>query len=219
MRQAALASSDFACMALNPEKVAIYHITDVANLPSILADGGLHSDAVMAQRYTTVIGYDHIKERRLRELRVQCCGGRFVGAFVPFYFCPRSPMLYTINRGSTRDSPGCQATIVHLVSTVGAGIATNRAWAISNGNAGAYHTTFRSVLEALDELDWEAIWARQWQGRTNQKSAEFLIADFFPWSAVQAIGCHDAKTAARVMEMLGRGRSGPSVAVEAGWYY
>ena len=37
-------------MALRPAQVLIYHITDVENLPDILRDGGLHSDAVMAQR-------------------------------------------------------------------------------------------------------------------------------------------------------------------------
>ena len=32
------------------EKILIYHITDVANLPGILAEGGLLSDAIMAKR-------------------------------------------------------------------------------------------------------------------------------------------------------------------------
>ncbi len=80
-------------MSLRPENVLIYHITDVANLPGILAEGGLHSDVAMAQRNPTVIGYTHIKERRMKQIRVGCCGGRFVGEFVAFYYCPRSPML------------------------------------------------------------------------------------------------------------------------------
>ena len=47
-------------MSANPDQVLIYHITDVENLPSILADGGLRSDAVMTDRNPTVIGYDHL---------------------------------------------------------------------------------------------------------------------------------------------------------------
>ena len=129
-------------MALRPAQVLIYHITDVENLPNILRDGGLHSDAVMAQRNSTVIGYAHIKERRLREIRVSCCDNRFVGEFVPFYFCPRSPMLFTINQGKTGRPAGCQTTIIHLVSSVATAISLGRAWAISDGNAGAYHTGF-----------------------------------------------------------------------------
>lgn len=87
-------------MQVNPEEILIYHITDVANLSGILTAGGLHSDAVMALKHPeVVIGYDHIKLRRLRELTVPCCGDRHVGEFVPFYFCPRSPMLLAVNNG------------------------------------------------------------------------------------------------------------------------
>lgn len=56
-----------------PEKILIYHITDVENLAGILADGGLHSDAVMVKRKPEIIGYDHIKKRRLKEIPVPCC--------------------------------------------------------------------------------------------------------------------------------------------------
>ena len=147
-------------MAAPAVQVLIYHITDVENLPSILRDGGLHSDAVMAQRNPTVIGYSHIKERRLTQITVPCCSNRFVGEFVPFYFCPRSPMLFTINQGNTGRPPGCQETIVHLVSSVGVAVGLGQAWAISDGNAGAFHTYFDSTLDALEGLDWPAIRAR-----------------------------------------------------------
>lgn len=80
-------------MSANPEQALIFHITDLADLPGILAENGLRSDAVMAEKNPTVIGYGHIKERRLKEIRVAFCAGRFVGEFVPSYFCPRSPML------------------------------------------------------------------------------------------------------------------------------
>src|SRR5687767_9037365 len=105
-------------MIVNPEEALIYHLTDVANLPDILSEGGLHSDAAMVEKDPTVIGYGHIKERRLKQIRVPCCGGRFVGEFVPFYFCPRSPMLFTTNKGATGRPEGCQRTIIHLVSRV-----------------------------------------------------------------------------------------------------
>jgi hypothetical protein len=42
-------------MNLRPEEVLVYHITDVMNLPGILAEGGLHSDVAMAQRKPTTI--------------------------------------------------------------------------------------------------------------------------------------------------------------------
>lgn len=52
-------------MARDPKDVLIYHITHIDNLPSILKDGGLHSDAIMAERDPKLIGYSEIKKRRL----------------------------------------------------------------------------------------------------------------------------------------------------------
>lgn len=202
-----------------PENIQIYHITDVANLRCILDDGGLRSDVAVAELNSVSIGYDHIKKRRATEIRVDCCGNRFVGEFVPFYFCPRSPMLYTINRGNTGRSAGCQKSIVHLVSSVGWALEVASDWAISDGNAGAYHTLFFKDLEKLAGLDWEAIHATKWQGRTHQKMAEFLVADFFPWPAIGKLACHNQETARQASEILDGTGHHPVVSVEPTWYY
>jgi len=202
-----------------PSEIPIYHITDLANLRGIVDAGGIRSDVAMAAHNPAVIGYDHIKLRRATEIRVDCCGDRFVGEFVPFYYCPRSPMLYTINLGNTGRPVGCQSKIVHLVSTVGDALAAAQDWAISDGNAGAFHGSFYKDLAELGKLDWEAIHARIWQGRTHQKAAEFLVADFFPWNAVRGIGCMDATAAAEVNNILGKAANNPVVSVERTWYY
>lgn len=206
-------------MTHRPDQTLIYHITDVENLPGILAGGGLRSDAAMAQHNPAVIGYGHIKRRRMTEIRVDCCGERFVGEFVPFYFCPRSPMLYTVNLGKTGRAPGCQGSIIHLVSTLAAGISQDRPWAISDGNAGARHATFSTDLTALVGLDWAAIRATQWQGKTHEKSAEFLIADFFDWSGFHAVVCQNEATAQQVQNMLLHTAHRPTVKIEPHWYY
>ncbi len=206
-------------MARDPNQVLIYHITHIENLPSILKDGGLHSDAVMAARDPKLIGYSEIKKRRLNEIHVPCCGFQYVGDFVPFYFCPRSPMLFTINKGNTGHPPGCQRSILHLVSTMADGLATGKPWAISSGNAGAYHTTFAAEMEALDSLDWEAIRAIQWQGKQHQKMAEFLVQDFFPWTSVKHIGCFNSAIATKIAEVLNHHKHRPPVEVKSSWYY
>jgi hypothetical protein len=201
------------------EKTLIYHITDVENLPGIVADGRIWSDAVMNQRNPTIIGYNHIKERRLKEIRVACCEDRFVGEFVPFYFCPRSPMLFTTNRGNTGRPPGCQRTIVHLVSSIDVVVGVGQPWAVADGNAGAFHTSFSSSIDAIRALDWEAIRATDWRGKTHEKSAECLVLESFPWEGVQAIGCYNAAISLRVQDLLKTAKHRPPVSVERSWYY
>ena len=89
-----------------PAEPKIYHIVHVDRLASIVADGGLWSDAALHRRERpgTVIGMSVIKERRLTN-PVKCRPGLSVGDCVPFYFCPRSVMLYVIHRA---DNEGLQ---------------------------------------------------------------------------------------------------------------
>ena len=78
---------------------AIYHITHLRNLQNILRDGGLWCDHIVEERNLAhvSIAYQHIKDRRARK-QVPCGPGGTVSDYVPFYFAPRSPMLYVINR-------------------------------------------------------------------------------------------------------------------------
>src|SRR5262245_4913722 len=82
-----------------PARPKLYHITHGRNLAGIIADGCLWSDAEMAGRGgpEAAIAMSKIKERRLKELSVLCHPGTKVGQFVPFYFCPRSVMLYLLH--------------------------------------------------------------------------------------------------------------------------
>ena len=100
-----------------PTQPKIYHITHEENLPAIVQAGELWSDAAMIQRGgpKMPIGMSSIKQRRLA-LPVKCHPGDAVGAYVPFYFCPRSIMLFLIYRANNPDLAyrGGQGPILHL---------------------------------------------------------------------------------------------------------
>ena len=100
----------------NPE---IYHIVHVDRLPSIVADGFIWSDAEAIRRGApgTTIGMSKIKQRRLNELTLGNSHPDLqVGECAPFYFCPRSVMLYVIHMGNLGELTyqGGQGPIVHL---------------------------------------------------------------------------------------------------------
>ncbi len=209
-------------MARDLTKTLLYHITDVRNLASTLQNAGLHSDAVMRGKGgpTVAIGYDHIKERRLTKYKIACVDDRFVGEFVPFYYCPRSPMLFVINNGHTNRPVGCQSSIVHLVTTVKLATDLEKAWAITDGNAGSDYFEAYNSLNALDRLDWDAIETDDWKGQTQHfKMAEFLVADFYPWSSIIGIGCHNNQTAAQVVKLMAQTAHQPKVVIRPSWYF
>ncbi len=129
----------------------IFHITHIDNVLGIIRAGRLWSDREVAERgdASVKIGYDHIKHRRLHK-PVLCHPDTTVGDYVPFYFCPRSVMLYVIKSGSPElRFQGGQLNIVHLVSTIGTAIeeAKDRPWAYSDGNAAAGYTRFYEDLK------------------------------------------------------------------------
>lgn len=201
----------------------IYHITHLDNLPRILAAGSLYSDRRLAEeRPSVTIGFDHIKRRRLR-IEVSCHPGTMVGDYVPFYFCPRSVMLFVISRRNDQlDYRGGQRNIVHLVSTVNQaiGAAGKRPWAFSDANAGAYYACFYNELERIKVLDWEAVQARYWNDPAvkEKKQAEFLVHDFFPWDCFHEIGVINSAVREQVLDLLGNAAQ-PTVNVRQAWYY
>src|SRR6266404_6636268 len=109
-----------------PAQPKIYHIVHVDRLASIIVDGSLWSDAVMVLRQGvgTTIGMSNIKARRLNELSLSCYPDLRVGHCTPFYFCPRSVMLYLIYRRNEELAyKGGQEPIVHLEADLHATIA------------------------------------------------------------------------------------------------
>ncbi len=92
-------------MANVPANPKIYHITHLRNLPPIVEAGVLWSDAKRIELGLScdVVGMSHIKQRRLQEIEVGCHTDTHVGDYVPFYFCPRSIMLYILHRGQEHD--------------------------------------------------------------------------------------------------------------------
>jgi len=202
------------------EETFIYHITDMSNLPKVIAAGGLLSDALLAQNNAehTIIGYANIKQRRLNQIAVKP-SVRFVGEFVPFYYCPRSPMLLTINSGNTGRPEGCQKTILHLVSRVKHGVELGRDWAISDINAGIPYVGFYRDIDDLNKLNWEAIRANYWKEVVDEKMAEFLVEDNFPWGSIIGIACFDEDVKAKVEGILEGCEHRPMVIVKRAWYY
>lgn len=222
------------CMALEtwvskpPLKPCVYHITHVANLPAIVATGGLVSDAMMIARGgpTAGIGMLGIKGRRV-SLPVTCHNGDNVGDFVPFYFCPRSIMLYVIHCANHPDLTyrDGQGPIVHLEADLNAVVAwanqQGRRWAFSLSNAGAHYAEFRASLQDLGDVDWDAVASTDFRSASVKegKQAEFLLHGDFPWMLVSQIGVASHAVATQARAAIQRAVHQPNISVQPAWYF
>ncbi len=165
---------------------------------------------------------DVVARRKL--LPVPCHPATRIGDYVPFYFCPRSVMLYVIFR---RNHPGLtytsgQVPIVHLeadLHTVVEWADGQRVpWAFTLSNAAKSEAEFRRRLDDLSDVNWDAVKASDWNGPLKEpKQAEFLVHRRLPWSLIERIGVMDERVARRVLQVT----AGAAVRVEVrgAWYY
>lgn len=209
-----------------PSDPKIYHIVHVDRLSSIVSEGCLWSDAEIERRQVagTVIGMSNIKSRRLR-LDLACRPGLKVGECVPFYFCPRSVMLYIIHKANHDELEyrGGQGPILHLEAdlrrTVKWAQENDKRWAFTLSNAGAYYCESRCQLDELEQLDWRAVKARDWADSAHGKQAEFLVEERFPWTLVERIGVRSDAIAQRAARSLRGGSHRPRIEIVRAWYY
>lgn len=211
-----------------PKNPQIVHIMHVDRLPSLINEGCLWCDTEVGTRALpgTTIGISEIKQRRMARPLASHPTLK-VGECVPFYFCPRSVMLYVIDRANHRGLSyrGGQAPIVHLVAdmreTVRWAEYNGLRWAFTLSNAGAVYFEDRCTLDALGDIDWDAVRARNWSDGDvkDHKQAEFLVENRFAWQLVSRIGVVTEATGRHVATALAGSSHQPRVEVRRSWYY
>jgi len=203
----------------------IYHIVHVDNLASIYADGFLYSDAHIKSTGKSIknVGMSKIKQRRLT-LSLSSYPEVCVGDCVPFYFCPRSIMLYLLYCGNhpELDYTDGQNSMVHLVAdleeTVQWADDNNLKWVFTDSNASSHYFEDYSDLKELDKVDWRAIKANDW-GKSairEKKQAEFLIENCFPWYLIKGIGVHPSMDIGVIKNLT---RNSVQIKSFSSWYY
>jgi hypothetical protein len=150
-----------------------------------------------------------------------------VGDCVPFYFCPRSIMLYIIHCANHPNLTyrGGQEPIVHLESDLNAAIAWaeqhGKRWAFTLSNAGSTYFEDRADRQQLSEVDWPSVAANNWSDPAVKegKQAEFLVEQHLPWGLIERIGVYSRDVANRVAAALPAGGHRPNVQSLRNWYY
>lgn len=185
------------------------------------------SDVLAAERglLEVEVGDPGIKGvRRRRKVNRSPFG--VVADYAPFYFAPRSPMLFSIDKGNVPSyQDGCDP-LVYLVSTVEGLVQAGLDVLVSDRNACLATATFRLASDDLDDhVDWELMQARIWRDtadhpdRKERRMAECLAHSQVPWSAVTAVVARTSTTAAQASGVLWSAGVSQPVSVRPGWYF
>jgi hypothetical protein len=145
--------------------------------------------------------------------------------YVPFYFCNRSPMLYTIHMGNVPAYREGQSNILHLVSSVELVAQDQLPFVFSDGHAVMQISLFYNDPSRLNEVDWKVVNSWSWHNtiadndRMRRKQAEFLVKDFFPFPLVHEIGVINKAMRDQTLALLENSANRPIVSIRRKWYY
>lgn len=202
-------------------RIYLFRMTHIGNIPHILQHGITHSTSVNANRNFVPIGDSSLISTR-NGFRLY--NGRRLGDYIPFYFGPRTPMLYVIQNGFNMVAPTPAEDIVYLVSSVQKMIDLHLDFVFTDGHAvDGFSSQYTAAdLENIETiLDMSAIYARYWNDesdldRKRRKEAEFLVVGDISSSAILGYLTYNENAKDRVVNF---GADADAVHVKSRFYF
>jgi hypothetical protein len=220
-----------------PKPVRLFHITAIANLPTICGMGALLAKNAIAGKgmaYSN-IAYQGAQGKRAAKVITVAPGG-LVHDYVPFYFAPRSPMLLAINSGRVDGCEWRQPDIVHLETTIDMALADGAPFVFFDMNATLDFSTPYNDLAKLDAVSWDLLteaprmdgFCQYWNSRQDnpryamrmeKRQAEFLVKESVGMNRILRIGVINQAKQAEVREILHTAGIELQVDIMTEWYF
>lgn len=193
------------------EEKLLYHITDFNNLESILQHGSLLASNVVKEKGVEYknIAHNNIQDRRLMKIVPLPPNGN-LHDYVPFYFAPRSPMLYAIYKGQVESYDKGQDQIIYLITKTDIIHNAGLGYVFTDGHAVMGFTDFFKNLENLDKIDWEVMESRFWfdteddPDRKRRRQAKFLVHEAVPINVLLGFAVKNEEMKRKVEEVINK---------------
>ena len=167
----------------------IFRITHYRNLALTLRNGIFCKNSENCDPDYIDIGHlQLINDRGTKRVSISPFG--VLNDYVPFYFAPRSPMLYSISKGHVANFNGNQSDIVYLVSNINEIINADRPFIFTDAHAYIMFANEYNDIQHLDKVDWTVMNSRFWNrtvddpDRMSKRMAEFLVYHFVPVNCI-----------------------------------
>ncbi len=205
-------------------KTLIFRITHYRNLDFTLQYGLFCPNSNKANKNYINIGIEQlIRDRGNTDVKVDPFG--VLNDYVPFYFAPRSPMLYSISKGNVPNFKGKQSDIIYIVSTIETIHKNNLKFAFTNRHAFVAYSNHFNKIDDLENIDWEIMNAKYWNNtaddndRMTRRMAEFLVYHFVPVNCILAIATYNQKVLDYVNQLKKEFNLDIDCGIKSDWYF
>ncbi len=225
-----------------PNPVFLFHFTAFKNLENIFRFGAIKSKNLLrSENITSVnIACNNIQDKRARTIVDD--QGRTLHDYVPFYFAPRSPMLYSIVHNNVPEAEETnQDNFIYLVSSVDG--LSNQRFVFTDYQAIVTYASFYSDLSDLDKICWDLIFEYphlpeqnppfkgyckfflnndkdpRYVKRKEARLAEFLVLGQVPIEKISIIVVKNQSMKDYVEKLLRKYNINIKVEIRTDWYF
>ncbi len=202
----------------------IFRLTHYANLEFTLSKGMCCKNSPDTDPNYINIGHRNLIDKR-GSRRVPLSPFGVLNDYIPFYFAPRSPMLYSIHKGNIDGFTGNQSDIIYLVSSIEKIQEINIPFVFTDGHAYENITKFFNELNDLDKIDWQIMGETYWRNtpddndRMRRRMSEFLTYQFVPSSCILAIVVQHETIKKAVDSIQAKVGTAIQTLIKPNWYY
>ncbi len=222
--------------------VFLFHFTAFQNLENIFSFGAIKSKNLLRSENVTPVNIacNNIQDKRART--IVDAQGRTLHDYVPFYFAPRSPMLYSIVHNNVPEAEETnQENFVYLVSSVDN--LCNLQFVFTDYQAIVTYASFYNNLSDLNKICWDLIFEcphlpeqklpfkgyckfflnndknPRYVKRKEARLAEFLVFSQVPIEKISMIVVKKQSMKDYVENLLRKYNINIKVEIRADWYF
>lgn len=185
---------------LNENREFCYRIIHIDNLQLLLQNGIVTKyHAAASHEYVEIGNPSIIAGRDNLEIKIEGYGK--LGEYVPFYFTPRSPMLYNIITGQKHPKvKKRERSEIIVIRCLISELVKQPYWFFTNGNAFDGLSNHYNELKYLEQIDWISINKSLFKNdeedynRMHKYQAEFLVRENVPLNCIESLNVFDRNT-------------------------
>lgn len=198
-----------------------FRLVHIDNIPHVCTSGFVHKDSPNAKPDYVQIGDPSVIN--VRKSRI-VAGGNAISTYIPFYFGPRSPMLYVIQHGYNGVRQYPPQDLVYCVLTIKDLIENKIDCVFTDGHAlNCLTTTYQKEdLSRIDEIiNFSDIYSQCWINEYDhdikrRKEAELLIRQELGPQYIRGFVVYDEAAKER---LIGFGINPKEIVIKKNFYF